>query len=203
MPMPTKEHARSRHPLTELGERILKLQESENLKAYELTEKLGIPRKSLSEIKHGQIKGLKVKFWKGIAREFPQWARYLKGLDESPPSKGSKQRKDTRAKKGRGSHALLDAKEKEIMHKVGKTSSGNILVEITVKQWAHLAKEILGPQELSAEIKGYRERHGLTLEEFSERLGISRNTMSKIERGLSYDTIPLKLYKRIISLIFE
>jgi transcriptional regulator with XRE-family HTH domain len=201
--MPTKQHTRPRHPLTELGERILSLQEIEGLKPYELAEKLGISSKSLSEIKHGHIKGLKVKFWKGITREFPQWERYLKGLDDSPPSKRSKRRKNTPAKKGPGSKALLDTMERGAMHKIGKTSSGNILVEISIEQWAHLAKEILGPQELSSEIKEYRMRHGLTLGEFSQRLGISRNTMSKIESGLNYDIIPLKLYKRIVSLIFE
>jgi transcriptional regulator with XRE-family HTH domain len=201
--MPTKQHTIARHPMTELGERILKLQETENLKAYKLALKLGMSKQPISEIKHGRDKGSNPKFWDGIKRQYPHWERFLKGLDDSPPPKRSKRRKNTRAKKGLGSKALLDTMERGTMHKIGKTSSGNILVEIPIEQWAHLAKEILGPQELSSEKKEYRVRHGLTLGEFSERLGISRNTMSKIESGLNYDIIPLKLYKRIVSLIFE
>jgi transcriptional regulator with XRE-family HTH domain len=97
MPMPTKQQTRTPHPLNELGERILRLQESENLMAYELALKLGISHHFLSYIKHERHKGLNPKFWNGIKRQYPHWERYLKGLDASPPPKESK--KKTRGKK--------------------------------------------------------------------------------------------------------
>ncbi len=169
MPMPTKKHTRPRHPLTKLGVRILRLQEIEDLKAYELAAKLGISKAYLSDIKHGRYKGPKPKFWNGIKRQYRHWERYLKGLDDSPPPKGSKK----------------------------KTRSNN------KHKWTRLIKEMPGPEELGSEIQEYRLRHDLNIKELCMKLGVSRNWMSNIERGIIHDQMSVRLYKRIIAMLAE
>ena len=46
----------------------------------------------------------------------------------------------------------------------------------------HLGKSSLGPRHLGAHIKALRQERGWTLEQASERIGLSRSALSKIER---------------------
>ena len=86
------------------------------------------------------------------------------------------------------------------MKKVGKTSSGKILVEMSLKEWTELVKRKLVPIDLAVALREYRFKHGLTQFELAEKLGIGRATLQTIEGGL-VKNIKLQTYERIISVV--
>lgn len=57
------------------------------LKAVELAKKLGIDPSTISQLKGGKAKGKGLGFWAGIHLVFPEWAPYLRGETENPPTK--------------------------------------------------------------------------------------------------------------------
>ena len=68
-----------------------------------------------------------------------------------------------------------------------------------------LAKEVMHDmlfKETPELLKKHRERHGFTQEQMAEHLGISRNYVSMIERGVA-DNMTLKIYEKIINYLLE
>ncbi|MEW6664129.1 MAG: zinc-ribbon domain-containing protein [Thermodesulfobacteriota bacterium] len=86
------------------------------------------------------------------------------------------------------------------MHKVGETSAGNVLVEMSRHQWESFCGVTPPPEDLGAAIVQYRKKRGLSQGAFAEMVGHSRNWISAIERDrnirLAYET-----YKRIMAVI--
>jgi len=71
------------------------------------------------------------------------------------------------------------------MYKVGKTSSGNILVEMSPDEWKRLAigKGLLS--DLSVAMLKHRKQQSLSQNELAEKIGISRARVQEIERGVT------------------
>lgn len=86
------------------------------------------------------------------------------------------------------------------MHKVGKTSSGKILVEMTEKEWKSVSSKSPQLSDLSDAIINFRFKHRLTQEALGKKLGLSRGTISSIERG-NDQNINMQTYQRIVELI--
>lgn len=70
--------------LCPLGLRIKKLQEINELKAYELALMLGISESYLSDIKHGRSGERGYLFWNSMQNKLPGWEDYLKGKEKNP-----------------------------------------------------------------------------------------------------------------------
>ena len=87
------------------------------------------------------------------------------------------------------------------MHKVGKTASGNVLVELRPHEWQRFAQYIVAPEDIGGAVKKYRREHGLSQENLGKELGVSRNYVSALERGSPYYRKMLERYMRIISII--
>lgn len=87
------------------------------------------------------------------------------------------------------------------MHRVGKTSSGNILVEVTPEEWERLARYISVPDDIAGAVKRYRREHGLSQGALAKKLGVSRGYISGLEKGLDLNKKTLGKYRRIISII--
>lgn len=83
-------------------------------------------------------------------------------------------------KKLKKANMRIDAAIRGFMHKVGKTSSGNILVEMSSKEWKRLAIENGLPSDLPVAMVKYRKQHGLTQSELAEKIGISRTRGKKL-----------------------
>ena len=88
------------------------------------------------------------------------------------------------------------------MRRVGKTSTGNILVEITPEEWKRIARYMNIPEDIAEELRKYRKKHGLSQVELAKKLGVSRGYISELERCISPLYTTLEQYRRIISLIF-
>ena len=89
------------------------------------------------------------------------------------------------------------------MHKIGKTSSGNYLVEMTPSEW----KELVSPHtwlldNLGSTLKEYRKQHLLSQKTFGEKIGLSRNTIANFEKGY-YDKVTLRTYRCILDILLE
>lgn len=90
------------------------------------------------------------------------------------------------------------------MNKVDTTSSGNILVEMTPKEW-HRASILFKTVEddlinIGEELVRYRRKTGIGLEEMAKSLGITTNYVSLIEWGLARRITP-QLRQRIIEMV--
>ena len=94
----------------------------------------------------------------------------------------------------------IDAATKGFMHKVGKTSSGNILVEMSPAEWKRIALSKGLPDDLPVAMVKYRKQHGLSQKDFADKIGISRTRVQEIERGLIRN-LTYRTYERIISTI--
>jgi len=90
------------------------------------------------------------------------------------------------------------------MFKVGETTGGNILVEMTPREWeavCNLFRIKVGfTQGLGDELIKYRLARGLTQAEIATKLDISRSYVSRIERGLT-GNVSVALQRRIIALL--
>ena len=90
------------------------------------------------------------------------------------------------------------------MNKVNTTTSGNVLVEMTPKEW--LRASILFktndemPINLGEELVRYRRKTGTSLDETAQRLGISVNYVTLIEWGLARNVSP-QLRQRITDMV--
>ena len=71
------------------------------------------------------------------------------------------------------------------MKKIGTTSSGNIIVEMTPEEWAKRNKDMALSLkgDLPALVSQYRQDNNLSLTAFGRQLGMSRNTISSAEQG--------------------
>jgi DNA-binding XRE family transcriptional regulator len=67
-------------------------------------------------------------------------------------------------------------------------------------EWKRIALDKGLPNNLSADMVKYRRQHGLTQGELADKIGISRNTVQQIERGLARN-LYYQTYERIISTI--
>ena len=61
-------------------------------------------------------------------------------------------------------------------------------------EWKRLAEKNFKPEDLGEAIAEYRRKIGLTQKEFANKVGISRNLVSNIERGMSQSRT-LKIYQ--------
>jgi len=89
---------------------------------------------------------------------------------------------------------------KGFVRKVGETSTGNILVEMSPEQWERLAIGNGLPSDLSEAMVSYRKQHGLTQFQLAEKIGISRGRLQEIERGLTRN-LSFWTFSRVISTI--
>ena len=71
------------------------------------------------------------------------------------------------------------------MKKIGTTSSGKIIVEMSPEEWAKKNKiqSEFGTKDLSTLIKQYREENQVTQIAFARKAGVSRNTIVAVEGG--------------------
>jgi DNA-binding XRE family transcriptional regulator len=83
------------------------------------------------------------------------------------------------------------------MRKIGKTLSGNILIEMSVNEWQEVVEHNGIPKDLSAAVVQYRMENGLTQMELAQKIGISRTRVQEIERGLSRN-MRLRTYERVL-----
>ena len=90
------------------------------------------------------------------------------------------------------------------MYQVGKTVSGNILVEMTSREWeavSNLFRTSVGfTVNLGDELVRYRQSKGLTQVESAQLLGISKSYVSRIERGVA-GNVSVDIQQRIIALM--
>ena len=90
------------------------------------------------------------------------------------------------------------------MNKVDKTATGNILVEMTPKEW-HRASILFKstddvPFNIGEELVKYRRKTGVGQEEVAMQLGISTNYITLIEWGLARNVSP-QLRQRIVEMV--
>ncbi len=57
------------------------------------------------------------------------------------------------------------------MHEIGKTASGNILVEMTTEEWEKLAQYRDIPEDIGSALKEYRREHGLSQGALAKKTG--------------------------------
>ena len=70
-----------------------------------------------------------------------------------------------------------------IMKKIGITSSGNVIVEMTPREWITANKELSSVHNVASLVKDYRQQKNVTQKTLARELGISRNTVSAVEQG--------------------
>ena len=90
------------------------------------------------------------------------------------------------------------------MYQVGKTVAGNILVEMTPREWeaaSNLFRISVGfTVNLGDELVRYRQSKGLTQAEVAHLLEISKSYVSRIERGV-VGNVSVDIQQRIIALM--
>ena len=90
------------------------------------------------------------------------------------------------------------------MYQVGETLSGNILVEMTPREWeavTNLFRTSVGfTVTLGDELVRYRQSKGLTQTETAQLLEISKSYVSRIERGVA-GNVSVDIQQRIIALM--
>lgn len=92
--------------------------------------------------------------------------------------------------------------EGAVINKVGNTPTGNILAEVSPDVWKKIKNGIITPEQIGPMIMSYRRKHGLTQKDCGEKIGLGRNRISQIERGIDPD-ITVRTYRRIIAVIAE
>ena len=86
------------------------------------------------------------------------------------------------------------------MQKVGETTAGTVLVEMTHEEWRQIALNIVSPGDLPHLMRKYKYEHKLTQMELAEKIGISRTKYQEIDRGLTKN-MSIRTYQKIISTI--
>jgi DNA-binding XRE family transcriptional regulator len=92
------------------------------------------------------------------------------------------------------------------VNKIDTTPSGNVLVEMTPKEW-HRASILFRsaedlPMNVGEELTKYRRHAGISLDEAAKKLGISTNYATLIEWGLARNVSP-HLRQRVLDLAKE
>lgn len=92
------------------------------------------------------------------------------------------------------------------MNKIDVTASGNVLVEMTPKEW-HRASILFKssddlPVNIGEELVKFRRKAGVGLDDTAKKLGISTNYVTLIEWGLARNVSP-QLRQRILELVAE
>ena len=77
-----------------------------------------------------------------------------------------------------------------------------IMDHYQVKKLAREVQHEVMFEDIPKQLKRHRENHGFTQEQVAEHLGISRNYVSMIERGVA-DNMTLKIYEKIINYLME
>ena len=85
-----------------------------------------------------------------------------------------------------------------LMKRIGTTSSGNIMVEMTPREWVRTNKKLSAIENLPSLIKQYRQDKNVSQNALARELGISRNTVSAVEQGQQVSPYTIE---RILSLI--
>jgi len=88
------------------------------------------------------------------------------------------------------------------MQRVGKASSGNLLVEVTPKEWKLLGSYFNKAEDLGLAVLEYRKKNGLKINAFAKKVGVSRNMVTKIE-NYGCDSLSFRTYQRVLSTILE
>ncbi len=90
------------------------------------------------------------------------------------------------------------------MYQIGQTVSGNILVEMTPREWEamlHLFRAKAGVTVgLGEGLAHYRKAQGLTQAQIGQILKISSSYVSRIERGTA-GNVSIEIQQRIIAFI--
>jgi len=103
-----------------------------------------------------------------------------------------------KAQKPRSRRIPPKAAANGIIRKVGTTSAGNVLVEMTPQQWNSLRTGTASfTEDLGALFIEYRKRNGIRQWQLAEMLGRSRNWVSAVERGQN----PFAPYEKLKSAI--
>jgi DNA-binding XRE family transcriptional regulator len=90
------------------------------------------------------------------------------------------------------------------VYKVGETTSGNILVEMTPREWeaviVFFRTSDVHMAHLGEELARYRRQNELSQSEVARQLDVSRTYVSFIERGLA-ENVSVKVRQRIAELV--
>lgn len=90
------------------------------------------------------------------------------------------------------------------MNKINTTSTGNIVVEMTPKEWSRASTLFKADDDLviniGEELVRFRRKTGTRLEEAAKMLGISTNYVTLIEWGLARNVSP-QLRQRITEMV--
>jgi DNA-binding XRE family transcriptional regulator len=86
------------------------------------------------------------------------------------------------------------------MRRIGKIESGNVLVEMSPVEWRRMALANIKPENLGTEMATHRRKIGLSQKEFAMKVGISRNRLSEIERGVKPE-MSMRTFQRIMEMI--
>ena len=86
------------------------------------------------------------------------------------------------------------------MQMIGKSESGNVVVEMSQLEWRRVAVTSFKPEDLGKEIVIYRKTERMNQKKFADRVGISRTRLSEIERGV-HPQMSMRTYQRIIEAI--
>ncbi len=80
------------------------------------------------------------------------------------------------------------------MQIIGTASNGNYIVEMSPDEWGRYAESIkTGVESLGSLVVAYRRNERLTQQGLADRVGISRNYLSQIERG-NAENVSHKIY---------
>jgi ribosome-binding protein aMBF1 (putative translation factor) len=80
------------------------------------------------------------------------------------------------------------------MRKIGKTLSGNVLIEMSSNEWREVIEQDGIPKDLSAAVVEYRMKNGLTQTQLAQKIGISRTRVQA-------RNMRLRTYERVLSAI--
>jgi len=92
------------------------------------------------------------------------------------------------------------------VYKIGETTSGNILVEMTRREWDAVNIFFRAGDNfvvhLGRELARYRRQSGLSQSQVAKQLGVSRAYVSLIERGIA-DNMSDQVRRRIVDLVCQ
>jgi len=69
------------------------------------------------------------------------------------------------------------------MKRIGITSSGNIIVEMTPREWLRTTKGVSSMEDLASLTKRYRQENNVSQTTLARKVGLSRNTIYAVEQG--------------------
>ncbi len=88
------------------------------------------------------------------------------------------------------------------MKQIGTLSNGNLIVETRPAEWLYIIVcTARVPRDLPTICRDYRSKHRLSQTALARQVGISRNWMSRIEKGTA--NISLALYRKLMTVVFK